>query len=340
MKLSTSGFVAALTTCFSVLVSAHAQETVNVVTPERDTRGTFTFVWENDWFGDQDRNYTNGLRLGWLSSAKKLRGIDASVADVLTSGTPKRVRRGFAIGHSVYTPNNIETSEFLPDEHPYAGYLYIEGTSLIETENTQDQASIRLGLVGPSTGARWIQTEYHKLIGAKDPKGWNNQIRDEAGIDLIWDRRYRALATFGSTDFGADVIPSVGVTLGTLHTDARAGLTIRAGQDLKNDFGPPRVSPSLAGAGYFDPDDSFSWYIFGGAEARYVAHNIILGGSLFHDDDEPTVSMRNGVLDLQAGIVAQFRSYQLGLTYVERTKEFEEQKLPQRFGAVSISMKY
>ena len=31
---------------------------------------------------------------------------------------------------------------------------------------------------------------------------------------------------------------------------------------------------------------------------------------------------------------------QLGLTYVERTKEFEEQELPQRFGAVSISMKY
>ena len=325
------------------LAAAHipslAQDAVTVEAPVRDERGTFTFVIENDWFGDQDRNYTNGLRLGWLSKTRSLRGVDAAIAGVLARDEAPKLRRGLAIGQSVFTPNDITETQPLPDQHPYAGYLYIEGTSLLETGHTVDQVSLRFGLVGPSAGGEWIQDGFHKLFDEADPRGWDNQIPDEVGTDLTFDRRYRALAMFGSTDLGADIIPNIGATVGTMNTNARAGLTVRFGEDLKNDLGPPRVRPSLAGAGYFDPSDGFSWYIFGGAEARYVAHDIILGGSLFRDD-ERTVSIRNGVLDLQAGTAVQFRSFQLGLTYVERTKQYEEQTTPQRFGAVSFSWKY
>ena len=319
--------------------SIHAQDKDNN-SPNADDRGTFTFVWENDWFGDQDRNYTNGLRLGWVSSQKAAKGIDRALADFLT-GKPEtaRVRRGFALGHSIFTPRDIREEAFLPDQHPYAGFLYGEATSVIETDNSLDQFAVRIGLVGPSAGGEWVQNEFHSLIGADKAEGWDNQVRDEAGVDLIFDRRYRALAKFGSSDFGADIIPNAGATLGTLNTNARAGLTLRIGQDLKNDFGPPRIRPSLAGSGYFAPDDGFSWYLFGGVEGRYVAHDYILDGSLFRDDVR-TVDSKDFVHDLQAGLVVQWGAVHLGLTYVERSKQFEEQAKPQRYGAVSWSFKY
>lgn len=331
--------LSALAVATGAVSSAYAQGKAPTP-PDEDDRGTFTFVWENDWFGDQDRNYTNGLRLGWVSGQQEPEGIDRTLARLLTGEEDTaKVRRGFALGHSIYTPRDIGTEEFLPDQHPYAGFLYGEAGTLIETGNSLDQIALRVGLFGPSAGGEWVQNEYHSLIGAETAEGWDNQVRDEAGVDIIFDRRYRALTTLGSSDFGADLIPNVGATLGTLNTNARAGLTLRIGQDLKNDFGPPRIRPSLAGAGYFAPDDGFSWYVFGGVEGRYVAHDYILDGSLFRDDVR-TVDSKDFVHDLQAGLVVQWGGVHLGLTYVERSKQFEQQAKPQRYGAVSWSFKY
>ena len=304
-------------------------------------RGTLTFVWENDAFTGSDQNYTNGVRLGYLSPPRPAAGIDRFVAETLTGdGDSARIRRGFAIGHSIFTPREIDQPVAPPDQHPYAGYLYAEATSLIETDNSVYQVALRLGQIGPSAGGEWLQREFHSLIGAQDALGWDAQLPDEFGADLVFDRRYRALATYGSTDLGADITPNMGLTLGTLNTNARAGLTVRLGDDLKNDFGPPRVRPSLAGAGFFNPDDGFSWYLFAGAEARYVAHDYILDGSLFDDEDTRTVTSKSVVYDVQAGVVMQLRGIQLGLTFVERSRQFEEQASPQQFAAVSWAVKF
>ncbi len=324
----------------SVLIAMPAIAQEAETSPVKDNRGTFNFVLENDWFGDQDRNYTNGFRLGYLSAPKDAQWVDSALANLFTKeGEEATIRRGFAVGHSVFTPRDISETEFIPDQHPYAGYLYLEATSLIETENAIDQVSIRLGQVGKSAGGEWLQEEFHSLISDDLPLGWENQVGEQFGADLVYDRRYRALANFGNSDYGVDLVPNAGFTLGTLNTNARAGLTARFGNDLKNDYGPPRIRPSLAGAGYFEPDDDFSWYVFGGAEARYVAHDYILDGSLFDDTDTRSIHTERLVHDLQAGLVLQWGRNQISLTYVERSKQFEEQTTPQRFGAIGWSVK-
>src|SRR5581483_7741593 len=38
------------------------------VKPEEDDKGIFSIIFENDVFNNTDRDYTNGVRLGWLSS--------------------------------------------------------------------------------------------------------------------------------------------------------------------------------------------------------------------------------------------------------------------------------
>lgn len=308
--------------------------------PRADERGTFTFVWENDVFADSDENYTNGVRFAWLSGTNELEGFSRWIGrKLLRAGDEAVVRRGIAIGQSLFTPNDTTTSAPLPDQHPYAAWLYGEYTALVEQRNEVDQLTIQLGIVGPSAGGEWVQNEFHSLIGDAHAQGWDNQIGDEAGIVISYDRRMRRLAQFGDGGFGADVTPNLGITVGNIHTNLHAGLTLRIGQDLDNDYGPPRIAPSLAGAGYFTPRDRFSWYVFAGIEGRAVAHNIFLDGSLFRDDD-PSVSSNTFVTDVQAGLVVQVLQTQIAFTYVDRAEEFKEQTSPQRFGAVSISRKF
>ncbi len=305
-----------------------------------DDSGTFTFVWENDYFANTDRNYTNGLRLSYISGFKQPNGVSRWVADNILGAQPNAgVRRGFALGHSIFTPQDKAETAPLPDQHPYAGWLYGEYSVLVEQENIIDQFTLQAGIVGPSAQGDFVQNNWHDLIGGEPVNGWDNQIGDEPGFVVSYDRKFRALLEMGDSEFGFDATPSFGASAGNVYTNARVGLMLRLGANLRNDYGPPRVRPSLAGGGYFSPQDRFSWYFFAGAEGRAVAHEIFLDGSLFRDGD-PSVDSNALVGDFQLGVVFQVRRLQIAYTNVFRTKEFKAQEGAQQFGAVSVSVKF
>lgn len=305
-----------------------------------DESGTFTFVWENDYFANTDRNYTNGVRMAYLSGFKQPNGVSRWVADNILRAKPGAgIRRGFALGHSIFTPQDIETTLPLPDQHPYAGWLYGEYSVVVEQENIIDQFTLQAGIVGPAAQGEFVQNNWHDLIGGDPVNGWDNQIGNEPGFVFSYDRKLRALFELGDSEFGVDATPSVGASAGNVYTNGRLGLMLRVGTDLRNDYGPPRVRPSLAGGGYFSPRDRFSWYLFAGAEGRAVAHNMFLDGSLFREND-PSVDSNVFVGDFQLGVVFQVRRFQISYTNVLRTEEFTTQEGVQQFGAVAISAKF
>lgn len=325
--------VAAFWCLYGATIAAQAQSL-------DDADGTLSFVWENDYFARTDRNYTNGLRLAYLSAPRPLEGLPERLARALFGADEDSVvRRGFAIGHSIFTPDDTDAVSAPADQHPYAGWLYGEYSSVIEHDAHIDQISLQLGVVGPSAGGEQVQNRWHRLFGGDTAKGWDDQIDDELGVALSYDRTFRRIAEIGSGGRQIDVTPTFGATVGNVRVNARAGMTVRYGQDLRNDYGPPRIRPSLAGGGYFAPRNAFSWYVFAGAEARLVAHSIFLDGSLFRDDD-PSVGSRTFVGDLQAGLALQFRRVQVAYTQVVRTQEFDAQVNRHRFGAISVSAKF
>lgn len=116
-----------------------------------------TAVWsvsvENDGFFGSDRNYTSGFRLAYLSGNQRLDRAGKTLAESIlrldTNPDYLRVRRGISIAQELYTPTDITAAEPLPDQHPYAGYLYVRVTSLIEQIDRVDQISVDLGVVGP-----------------------------------------------------------------------------------------------------------------------------------------------------------------------------------------------
>ena len=65
-----------------------------------------------------------------------------------------------------------------------------------------------------------------------------------------------------------DLMPSAGVALGNTRSYGSVAATFRFGNRLANDFGPPRIRPSVAGSEYYEPRGEEPMTI----EMRITAH--------------------------------------------------------------------
>lgn len=313
--------------------AAFAEETRPI-----DTRGTVSLVVENDKFTGRDRHYTNGLRLSWLSGEDVPGWVQGVGNELPLFAENGRRRYGFAIGQSIFTPENTETSAPIPNDRPYAGWLYGAFSLTSDTGNTLDTYELELGVVGPGAGGEWVQNTWHDLIGVDEAHGWDNQLHNEPGVVLFYERKWRALFETNPGGLGVDAHPNVGFALGNVYTYAKTGLTLRFGEDLPADYGPPRVQPALPGSAFFTPRHGFGWYLFAGVEGRAVARDIFLDGNTFQDSH--SVDKKPFVADLQAGIALTFDAVRIAYTQVYRTREFDGQDKPDTFGAISVSVRW
>jgi len=301
--------------------------------------GTISLLFENDIFYGLDRDYTNGVQVSWTSAPDRAPAWALQSARVLPffpdSG---RVRATYALGQSIYTPSDITIENPPPSERPYAGWLYGSIGVISQTETRLDQLNLQVGVVGPASLAEQTQTLVHEIVGADEPRGWSTQLRNEPGLVLTYQRSWRALVSVSSFGLGFDVTPHVGGALGNVFTYANAGATLRLGWNLPDDYGPPRIQPSLPSAGYFEPQDGLGVYLFAGLDGRAVAQNIFLDGNTWRDsrsvDKEPLVG------DAQVGLAIAWGATRLAFTHVFRSREFESQEDTDEFGAVSLSFHF
>lgn len=304
-------------------------------------RGVWSVTSENDLFGGTDRNYTNGIRIERMSPANHVSPVLQWAGEKLPfiDLRRKRLRQGFALSHAIFTPEDITVTDPDPADRPYAGWLYMSATAIASDDHIQDVVQLNLGIVGPSAAGEYVQTRWHDLINYQKPMGWDHQLKDEPGVELIVQR----MAMFDGpklplgleTDFGA----YGGGALGNVRTYAGTGIVGRIGWDLESDFGPPRIRPALTGAGTFSPAQPIGAYLFAGLDGRFVLRDMFLDGNAWRDS--PRVFDRNKLVgDIQAGAAIHFSSVQLAFTYVHRTEEFARQDGAQRFGAVSVSIAY
>lgn len=289
-----------------------------------------SLIGENDIFGGTDQGYTNGLKLAYLSPEGKGRRLAKML---LGAREEDAVRFGVAAGQSIFTPDDIGAAEPLPDQNPYAGWLYLEAASLVERKDGPiDILRVEAGVVGPAALAEDAQRTWHRIIDAQDILGWDNQLRNEPAFALSFDRIWRPLRP--GEGLAVDILPHVGVSAGTVLTEARGGATIRIGNNLGGDALPARISPSIPAAG-FHSEHRFAWQIFAGAEARGVARRIFLDGNTFRDS--LSVEKKNFVGEFQTGVAIQRGGYSIAYTHIFRSREYVGQDDRIDFGAVTLS---
>ncbi len=318
---------------------------------EEDESAVWVFQLENDFFTqltNTDRHYTNGVRISRVSPPGEVPGWLGAMARIPSNfgpgGEPAEQRWAVSLGHSMFTPDDTDSFALVPDDRPYAAWLYL-GFSVhsvyegAEGAARQDVFSVEAGIVGPSALGEEIQNTYHDLINVELSNGWAHQLEDEPGLKLGFVRKWRSAHWDVSDDgrFEADAIPHLAVTLGNIMTDASIGGLVRLGENLKDDFGPPRIRPGLPGSETFGRTGRLDWYLFAGGELRGVARNIFIDGNTGKDshrvDREPFVA------DLQLGFAVLFERVRLTYTHVFVSPEFEEQSQWDQFGALTLSVK-
>lgn len=305
----------------------------------KDGKAIFTFSFENDVFSGQDANYTNGVRVAMLSAENKVpKWIEHTADSFPLFARDGHKRLGIAIGQCMYTPKNITTRHLQPNDRPYAGWLYGSAAVVSDTGYRLDNVQLTLGMIGPSSKAKQTQQNIHNWIDTRAPHGWDHQLKDELGVVLTYERKWRSLYEASPFGWGFDITPRISGDIGNVFTGVTVGTVFRFGYDLPSDYGPPLIQPSMAGSDFFVPSKKLGWYFFLGAEGRGVLRNIFLDGNTFKDshhvDKYPLIG------GFQGGIAFTLGETRLSYTHVIRSKEFEKQKDHQKFGAVTFSWRF
>jgi hypothetical protein len=99
--------------------------------------GTFNFLWENDVIAGTDRHYTNGFEFSYLSIEDHLWDWFRSGSAMLPGVSGEdHLRVGLSLGQSIFTPDDTEAVQPLPDQRPYAGWLYA-GVAIVANHGDQ-----------------------------------------------------------------------------------------------------------------------------------------------------------------------------------------------------------
>ena len=276
------------------------------------------FQLENDLFAGTDSQYTNGVRLTWVSpnigslndpllpmwircSNKAIRSIFGS----LVAGDVTALNMVVTLGQAMYTPVDRDRTTVDPGDRPYAGWLYLglgynirhdpDDAHAYTTSKRLDTLEIDVGIVGPHAYARSTQDFVHRARAIRRFEGWGNQLGDEFGIQVVREQKFRP-PSLSSEDpvspangWAVQAIPHYGYSLGNIASYVNAGFEIRAGWRLPDDFGTSPIRPGGDNAAPRGPiAEKFariytqhSFHVFASFDTRVVANNIFLDGNTF-----------------------------------------------------------
>jgi len=313
----------------------------------RVQHSTLSIVSENDkYFAGTDRHYTNGLNLTWLgeTNLNQSRQFVKTAARFIPWMDPEHkdwhYKVGFGLGQNIYTPVDTDTAALLPQDRPYAGWLY--GSILLHAQ-LDDQlrlVELSLGVIGPSALGEEFQNAWHDVINVPHAEGWAHQLHDEPGFQLSWERRYRTwqwTETSGSR-LGMDLMLRHRVTLGNVATHLAVGTVVRVGWRLPADFGADLIRPGGGNRANDGSPDRFSAYLSASGEVRAVVRDLFLDGNTWSDSH--SVDKRPVVGDFNLGFVLHWPEFQLAYTQNYRTKEFYGQPRRDVFGSIGFSFSH
>jgi lipid A 3-O-deacylase len=332
------------------LAAATLAATFGAVAAQADDNSRFTVVEENDSIGfDSDKYYTQGLEFvylgpdvaadsAWIGPFNTLAALGP-----FDTGEAGEVSRRYEVmlGQSMFTPEDTDREDPDPSDRPYAGWFY-GGVGLIQDTDRRrlDHLELLVGVVGPAAFGETTQNDWHQyVLGVDNADGWDEQLHNEPGVMLSYERKWRFLQPIGG-GFAVDAIPELGITVGNVMDYVQAGGMLRFGKNLEADYGPQRIRPALSGTPYFNSDyldGPFGFYFFVGTQGRAVARNVFLDGNTFRDsrsvDSEALVGDLSGGLALFWGDAVRLDTV---ITY--RTEEFEDQDEPTTLWGLNMTV--
>jgi hypothetical protein len=253
------------------------------------------FDYANDYFTGTDRYYTQGLGLQYFDPALK-----ASPVMRLLPALSGEKSYGLNLRNSGFTPSRLDSDAALPGDRPFAATLTL-GHVLVSRDPERGltlTARLDAGMIGQAAGGKWQQVGIHRATGNLKPRGWDNQIRNDAAL-VYFLRLEKRLASGRAGDFGV----YADAAAGTLYDNAAAGVSGRAGR--------------VEGARRF--------YAFARAEDTLVGYDATLQGGLLNRGSPytlPSASVRRNVMRADIGAVMDMGRWAVAFSRTYLSREF------------------
>jgi hypothetical protein len=134
---------------------------------------------------------------------------------------------GWGIAQLMYTPDNIATKEYQPDDYPYAGALYVTHTlySYNARKKFDFQTELLVGMAGPDAFAKETQTFIHHLINYQPPMGWDHQGKNKILLNINFAAEKQLAASHG----WMELIGGTELSAGSLYNAVSISSELRVG---------------------------------------------------------------------------------------------------------------
>ena len=263
--------------------------------------------------GNRDQDYTYGLNLSfagkqaenyWASLHRPLGWIDNLIGINGLVGAGIKASK-IEYGLFGFTPEEINVAAAQQDDRPYASLIYVSSSreNYDSIREVSWQSTLTLGVMGLSLVGD-VQEAVHSVLGAAEPKGWDNQISDGGEPTARYSvSRQGLLFKSGS---GFELKNTLQGSVGYI-TEISWSLSTRAGK-----IRTPWVSfnPELATYGEQSNPNArvkvYEHYAWAGISLKYRAYNAFLQGQ-FKDS---AVTYRSD--EINHGIVEAWVGYTMG----------------------------
>lgn len=284
-----------------------------------------------------DNSYTNGTRFDFFYT--KIKSSRFFVDRLLPKAGDSSVNLfGWSLTQLMVTPNDISTTQYQPDDYPYAGALFI--THSLYSYNTIKKYSFQTELVagirGPASFARESQIFIHSLINYQRPMGWNNQLSTYPLLNINFTAEKQL---FSAGDF-IELIGGTQLAAGSFIDAISLYPMLRVG----------KMSPYFNG--YLNQYGSYykkgkriktQYYLVVKPSTTFVLHNALMHGERIDENEETDNPdgkrsmrrIRHRLTDIQFGGVVAHGNFSLSYMQTHST-EYNKGLYRHNWGNVSL----
>ena len=235
----------------------------------------FRINYENDFFSGTAKYYTQGIHLELVAPwVQKF-----PLSKLLVHPRYSYIRYGLGAEHEGYTPTSITNPAILYGDRPFAACLFLK-TFLIAIDSVKKQrfsTALSTGVIGQAAGGAEMQTSIHKWLGDYTPRGWPNQIHNDAILNYQVNYEKQLLSAGKVFCWDADGMARAG----TLSDKAGIGTTLMFGY-----FDSPFSSAIARGS-------NFRIYAYERPGVNFIGYDATLQGGLFDKTSPYTISANN-----------------------------------------------
>lgn len=306
-------------------------------------------LWDNDLFSPRgtDAYYTNGVVFHavrdpapategreWRACPGLAPLVRVLAPALVPAGAGATYQHSLELGHIIQTP--LDKTSRIPDpaDQPYAGLLYAGCRYHLRTGLRTESLGLQAGLLGPWALAEESQDLAHRVVGAREARGWQGQLRNELLLNLRYDRQ-EVVGELAGGAAGLTLFDNMDFALGPLLTSASAGLNLLYARHPDTVFG---LNPNYLGRYPRITDgEGTGFYAMASVQVTGVLRNLFLNGNTWVDsparvDHEPLL----GSAQVLLGYGFRCWALQLGLNVSTRSFQSQDVELP-RYGTVALS---